>query len=106
MQSSGVIRWQSTRSLAIWFPTLVSAPLGVEVRAASCLDIALWDLFGKYTGQPIVQLLGGRTRERIRTYNTCAGAQYMRKAETQSTANWGLPAGSSTSGVTGFDDLK
>ena len=79
---------------------------GVEVRAASCLDIALWDLFGKHTGQPVVQLLGGRTRERIRTYNTCAGAQYMRKAQTQSTANWGIPAGSSASGVTGFDDLN
>src|SRR5437879_1781338 len=51
---------------------------GVEARAASAIDIALWDLFGKTVEQPIVQLLGGWTRRRIRTYNTCAGAQYMR----------------------------
>ena len=63
---------------------------GVEARAASAVDIALWDLFGKSVAKPIVQLLGGWTRDRVRTYNTCAGAQYMRKAETQSTRNWGF----------------
>src|ERR1700755_1304165 len=52
---------------------------GVEVRAASAIDIALWDLFGKSVSQPIVQLLGGWTRQTIRTYNTCAVAQYIRK---------------------------
>lgn len=63
---------------------------GVEARAASAVDIALWDLFGKSVDKPIVQMLGGWTRDRIRTYNTCAGAEYMRKAETQSSANWGI----------------
>ncbi|MGB5842024.1 MAG: mandelate racemase/muconate lactonizing enzyme family protein, partial [Brucella anthropi] len=46
---------------------------GVEIRAASAIDIALWDIFGKVTGQPIHQLLGGLSRQSIRTYNTCAG---------------------------------
>ena len=46
---------------------------GVETRAASAFDIALWDIFGKVTGQPLYQLLGGASRERVRTYNTCAG---------------------------------
>ncbi len=32
---------------------------GAEVRGNSAFDIALWDLFGKVTGQPIAQLLGG-----------------------------------------------
>ena len=32
---------------------------GAEVRGNSAFDIALWDLFGKATGQPIAQLLGG-----------------------------------------------
>ena len=45
---------------------------GAELRAISALDIALWDLAGKAMGQPIYNLLGGRVRERIRTYNTCA----------------------------------
>jgi L-alanine-DL-glutamate epimerase-like enolase superfamily enzyme len=49
---------------------------GVEMRAASAVDIALWDLFGKATNQPIHQLLGGLSRQRIRTYNTCAGYTY------------------------------
>ena len=79
---------------------------GVEVRAASAVDIALWDLFGKTVGKPIVQLLGGWTRDRIRTYNTCAGDQYMRKAETQSTQNWGIKHRANTVPVSGFDDLN
>lgn len=44
---------------------------GAEMRAISALDIALWDLFGQHVGQPIYNLLGGRSRERIRVYNTC-----------------------------------
>jgi L-alanine-DL-glutamate epimerase-like enolase superfamily enzyme len=42
---------------------------GVEMRAASAVDIALWDLAGKAAGMPVWQLLGGLTRESIRTYN-------------------------------------
>jgi L-alanine-DL-glutamate epimerase-like enolase superfamily enzyme len=67
--------------------------VGVEVRAASAIDIALWDLFGKATGQPLYQLLGGKCRDRIRVYNTCAGYRYVRAKPVQTTANWGLPAG-------------
>jgi galactonate dehydratase len=44
---------------------------GAEVRSMSAIDIALWDLRGKATGQPVYQLLGGKSRDRIRTYNTC-----------------------------------
>jgi L-alanine-DL-glutamate epimerase-like enolase superfamily enzyme len=42
-----------------------------EMRAISAVDIALWDLLGKATGQPIYKLLGGASRESIRIYNTC-----------------------------------
>ena len=63
---------------------------GAEMRGNSALDIALWDLFGKAVGQPLAQLLGGFSRESIRTYNTCAGPVYMRKARGQQVANWGL----------------
>ena len=52
---------------------------GAEVRGNSAFDIALWDLFGKAMGQPVAQLLGGFTRREIRTYNTCAGANYIRR---------------------------
>ncbi len=49
---------------------------GVELRGLSAIDIALWDLFGKATGQPIYQLLGGKSRDKIAVYNTCAGFRY------------------------------
>jgi galactonate dehydratase len=72
---------------------------GAETRGNSAFDIALWDLWGRATGQPVAQLLGGFTRRAIRTYNTCAGSDYIRRATGQTTANWGLDAAS------GLDDL-
>ena len=50
----------------------------IAVRATSSIDIALWDLFGQVTGQPIYQLLGGKVRDKIRAYNTCAGSAYAK----------------------------
>jgi L-alanine-DL-glutamate epimerase-like enolase superfamily enzyme len=66
---------------------------GAETRAASALDIALWDLFGQATGQPVAQLLGGFTRSDIRTYNTCAGSDYVKKTAGQVTSNYDLDPG-------------
>lgn len=63
---------------------------GAEIRAASAFDIALWDLFGKATGMPVYQLLGGKMRDDLRTYNTCAGYKYVRAKPIQRTENWGL----------------
>jgi len=74
---------------------------GAEVRGNSAFDIALWDLFGKAVNQPIAQLLGGFTRREIRTYNTCAGTEYIKKATGQTTANYDLGSGSKT-----YDDLN
>ncbi|MBN3812514.1 mandelate racemase/muconate lactonizing enzyme family protein [Paraburkholderia sp. Ac-20347] len=47
-----------------------------ETRAASAIDIALWDLAGKRQGVPTVTALGGRVRESIPVYNTCAGYRF------------------------------
>ena len=63
---------------------------GVETRGNSAIDIALWDLWGKRTAQPVYQLLGGLTREQVRIYNTCAGYRYVRQRPVQTTDNWGL----------------
>lgn len=43
---------------------------GAITHAISGIDIALWDIFGKITGQPISRLLGGRHRERIKPYGS------------------------------------
>jgi galactonate dehydratase len=63
---------------------------GAEMRATSAVDIALWDLWGQFTNQPIYQLLGGASRDKVRVYNTCAGYQYVRKAAAQVSANFGI----------------
>ena len=49
---------------------------GAEGRAASAVDIALWDLAGKRHGIPVHEALGGAVRTEIRAYNTCAGYAY------------------------------
>lgn len=43
---------------------------GSITHAISGIDIALWDIFGKVTGQPISRLLGGRYRESIKPYGS------------------------------------
>ena len=38
------------------------------LTAISAVELACWDLIGKANGQPVYQLLGGRTRERLPAY--------------------------------------
>ena len=69
---------------------MAQSSTGTEYRAASALDIALWDLFGKVCGQPVHQMLGGRTRDKLRVYNTCAGYRYVRSTNIRPVSNWSL----------------
>jgi D-galactarolactone cycloisomerase len=41
---------------------------GSVTHAISGIDIALWDILGQATGQPVGRLLGGRYRERVQPY--------------------------------------
>ena len=54
---------------------------GVELRALSALDVALWDILGQAAGMPVYQLLGGASHDRVAVYNTCAGPIYARSLD-------------------------
>jgi galactonate dehydratase len=84
-------------------PYVGSASSGAEMRALSAVDVALWDVCGQAQGLPLYQLLGGASRDSIRTYNTCAGYRYVRATSTQTIGNWGLPDGSTPEGP--YEDL-
>lgn len=43
---------------------------GSITHAISGIDIALWDILGKITGQPVSRLLGGRYRDSIKPYGS------------------------------------
>jgi len=48
---------------------------GSVEHAISGIDIALWDLFGKITNQPVARLLGGIYRNRIKPYGSLLFAE-------------------------------
>jgi len=69
---------------------MAQSSTGVEYRAASAVDIALWDNLGKVCGQPVHQMLGGLCRDKQRIYNTCAGYNYVRSNNIRPVSNWNL----------------
>jgi galactonate dehydratase len=76
---------------------------GVEQRGNGAIDLALWDLLGQHTGQPLATLLGGPVRTTTRLYNTCAGPRYVNTSTRQHSGNWGLPGASERRD---YEDLK
>ena len=76
-----------------------------EMRANSAVDVALWDIQGKATGQPLYAMLGGATRDRVRVYNTCAGPDYVSKSSDVRPTNFGLDGEIARHGEI-FDDLR
>jgi L-alanine-DL-glutamate epimerase-like enolase superfamily enzyme len=62
---------------------------GLEMRALSAVDIALWDLLGQHLGQPIWQVLGGTSHPAgVPIYNTCAQAGYAQGTPGIRRAGW------------------
>jgi galactonate dehydratase len=52
---------------------------GAELRALSAVDLALWDILGQLSGQPVWRLLGGPTCDAVPVYNSCGGPFYGAK---------------------------
>lgn len=69
---------------------MAQSSTGVEYRAASAIDIAFWDIFGKVCKQPVHQMLGGLCRDKQRIYNTCAGYRYVRSNNIKPVSNWNM----------------
>lgn len=69
---------------------MAQSSTGAEYRAASAVDIALWDLFGKLTDQPVHNLLGGLNTDRLKLYNTCAGYGYVRSHNIRPVDTWNI----------------
>jgi L-alanine-DL-glutamate epimerase-like enolase superfamily enzyme len=63
-------------SLELTNPYIGYHSASAEIRAASAVDIALWDIKGQRHGVPIHEALGGACRDKIRVYNTCAGYEF------------------------------
>jgi len=59
---------------------------GVLSSARAAIDIALWDILGKHADMPIYQLLGGKFREKCRTFQNVGGRTPEEVAERASAA--------------------
>ena len=50
--------------------TLYFGRSGAAIQAMAGVDIALWDIKGRALGKPVVELLGGAMRDRMRVYSS------------------------------------
>ena len=68
-----------------------------QMRLASVLDMALWDLAGQLLNTPTTVLLGGKFRERVRVYDHSGPANMLDKG---SCREWAAKANAHKSGFT------
>ncbi len=68
----------------------------VELRGNSAVDVALWDILGRSLNVPIAHLLGGIARDKVRSYNTCAGYGYNTAVKADWQSDYVRPGQSAT----------
>jgi L-rhamnonate dehydratase len=79
----GFVRGQDARNTNQIWDQLFRASLpygrkGLPIFAISAVDLALWDLLGKIRGEPVYNLIGGRTRDEINVYCTSPHADAVK----------------------------
>lgn len=74
--------------------TMAFGRKGIGMTAISAVDIAIWDLLGKVSGQPVFKLLGGRTKQKIPVYASRLYSQPVKAlaAEAEAYRNQGYRA--------------
>lgn len=62
-----------------WRASIHYSRKGLGVHAISAIDVALWDLLGKVKGEPVYNLLGGKTCARVPCYATTARPDHAKR---------------------------
>lgn len=65
---------------------------GLTIQAISAVDLALWDALGKYREQPVYNLLGGKTKDKLPVYGTTGRPDLAKKLGFQA-SKFPLPYG-------------
>ncbi len=55
----------------------------IGMSAISAIELACWDILGKWLGQPVYRLLGGKVRDRARMYTHLGGGDLRDVYESQ-----------------------
>ncbi len=63
----------------MWRGTINYGRKGLPIQAISAVDIALWDALGKLKQEPVYNLLGGKTKQRLPVYATTSRPDLAKK---------------------------
>lgn len=94
--------WETIFRKAYW----TTAGGALEIGAMSGLDIALWDIKGKTYDVPVYELLGGKTRERLRAYASQIMFDWEPKMSIPLTRTEDYAAAAKKAVADGFDCVK